>query len=601
MYNLNSLLQILAVVAVISSMTFGSFWALVKTTRLSSEEGLCFHAVRSKTDSFASVYIGSPPRRRKIYLRFNKIAGGEKALTVFNTDVFSSSSIRCLNTTCTDISTVYSQVSIPIAAEISFTFKTPVFLDLEESTAQARGYDGVLSLATSGRMVLDSTSYCYSESKPTLQSFSFVTDQKPGGLLRVIQVGDVSFPVFTCGGKIENVLFLPLSRVSSFRSETESAKESYKSAAQLMKLPRSCVGEKETWLPLMESACAADVSCSVDGVFDFEEIAQDTIIVDVHNLTAKFTLEKSLALSRLPGTVNTHESVMTAGLVLCVVLLVAASAWTNEESHKGGATLYTLLATDIQNMDPSRCHESNLRLIPSEETELKKTGPMPEHVRDDQKLKISRRIIVLIDMACVFARLLIIRILRADVFHATQNSDAYRFELLSASISIAAQLSFVVEQFYGNSKMYHFGGSLASTSGSIAILTLFSSSPLRSMDFNGLIRLISSALAILIAMPRTIWAMCILAVGASVKTTPCRLYFCRLALASIAWLLQLTSLFYMIGVLVIVPSSRAWAGASTVTPLKIKLSITLALSSLGTGRLVQQCKDKATTPPTTPP
>ena len=327
---------------------------------------------------------------------------------------------------------------------------------------------------------------------------------------------------------------------------------------------------------LMQASCEPDTpGCDGLGFVDFRSVAKQEISVWTHNSSATFWFKNLASLNQLQEK-NSFESI----LVLLVVLLVSASAWSNAESHQAGDLLYTECSL-VETVETSETSEtSGFNIV------------QPRVQPGSTRFTRTRKLVALIDVLCVVARLCIVGALRRNAMMAASEST-YLTELISAILSLVAQLSFTEASLKepDNSSSCIYGGSLASASGSIAILTLFSSAPLRSQDFNGLVRLISASLAILLTFPRSIWAICIISLEFSRSRHGLGMVRqLRTALATAAWTLQSYSLFQLCGILVAYPSGRAWSGASTISGVQMRIVVLLAMTVLGSGRLVSQAK-----------
>ena len=486
-------------------------------------------------------------------------------LVTFRPDVFASGSVNCTTTVCDDVATVYDQHQKPHLARVQFSPTREADADEEDLLAKYAGFDGSLSVPIDGGSIeIGSVSYCYVgglHGGLNNAAFAATIDDRTGKLT-VSGVGTTGIPALNCNASSPR-LFPWLLR--SPGQGTENSRASLRKVWELLQVPLACRDESDRNVAdLMQASCEPDTpGCDGLGFVDFRSVAKQEISVWTHNSSATFWFKNLASLNQLQEK-NSFESI----LVLLVVLLVSASAWSNAESHQAGDLLYTECSSRMDGSEPK----------------FEAVGA-PAFTR-------TRKLVALIDVLCVVARLCIVGALRRNAMMAASEST-YLTELISAILSLVAQLSFTEASLKepDNSSSCIYGGSLASASGSIAILTLFSSTPLRSQDFNGLVRLISASLAILLTFPRSIWAICIISLEFSRSRHGLDMVRqLRTALATAAWTLQSYSLFQLCGILVAYPSGRAWSGASTISGVKMRIVVLLAMTVLGSGRLLSQAK-----------
>ena len=506
-------------------------------------------------------------------------------LVTFRPDVFASGSVNCTTTVCDDVATVYDQHQKPHLARVQFSPTREADADEEDLLAKYAGFDGSLSVPIDGGSIeIGSVSYCYVgglHGGLNNAAFAATIDDRTGkltvsgglnGVSTSSTGGSTGIPALNCNASSPR-LFPWLLR--SPGQGTENSRASLRKVWELLQVPLACRDESDRNVAdLMQASCEPDTpGCDGLGFVDFRSVAKQEISVWTHNSSATFWFKNLASLNQLQEK-NSFESI----LVLLVVLLVSASAWSNAESHQAGDLLYTECSR-VETVETSETSGFNI--------------VQPGSTRFNERFTRTRKLVALIDVLCVVARLCIVGALRRNAMMAASEST-YLTELISAILSLVAQLSFTEASLKepDNSSSCIYGGSLASASGSIAILTLFSSAPLRSQDFNGLVRLISASLAILLTFPRSIWAICIISLefSRSRQLQPSWVRQLRTALATAAWTLQSYSLFQLCGILVAYPSGRAWSGASTISGVKMRIVVLLAMTVLGSGRLLSQAK-----------
>lgn len=567
--------QLAAAAAVFLTALAAASAGVAHVNPLAARSSVCLHAVRGESHSVATLYTGSPAKRLRLLVRPDIIA--PRSVTISSAaDVFGSSTISCAEGLCRDVAAVYDRFGLPRGAELTFSLT---------DAATTLGYDGYIAVAQNATTSLGEASVCV---RPTVEE---------GDAFDATFSASASGPAIGAGAFLlqPSALYDPVSAVEALQCNSSLQDVSLFPPTDAatpdvgvdFNTPAACraVSLDPT---ILTSICAAS-ACPDGGAISQRDVADMRIVARAGASSVDFQLRPSRALQRTIEAGEADAAVGRALIVLGVVILLAASVSVNgEETHKTGDMLYV------------KCKEqlcSHAR-VPGAAGSLQTAAPTGSAKDDTRKHSL---LVAAIDVLCVVARLVVSASLRFAVLQDVQGEAAAGLDVGAAAVALVAQLSYTALQLRNPDPdpVCAFGGSIASSSAAVCVLQLFATAPLRAGDFAGLARLVAGALAALIVLPRSVWAVVLCALRAccwegggacQLAEANAQMGKARLALAASAWLLQLWALFFALATLVAAPAARAWAGVSTASPAALRAVVVISLASVGTGRLFAQCR-----------